>query len=113
MKVALIQLPLQSHDYVYSLENMPLAAGYLASYASARNVPADIIICPADISNLGGDAAILGWVEEIRPDMVGFSCYLWNVQRTLHLCSKIRQRLEDCIIVLGGPEVTPGIMIFS
>ncbi len=106
MKVALIQLVLQSHDYVYSLENMPLAAGYLASYASARNVPADIIICPADISNLGGDAAILGWVEEIRPDMVGFSCYLWNVQRTLHLCSKIRQSLQDCIIVLGGPEVT-------
>ena len=107
MKVALIQLPLQSHHYVYSLENMPLAAGYLASYASARNVPADIIICPAGISNLGGDAAILRWVEEIRPDMVGFSCYLWNVQRTLHLCSVIRQRLEDCIIVLGGPEVTP------
>ena len=106
MKVALIQLPLQSHDYVYSLENIPLAAGYLASYASARNVPADIIICPADISNLGGDAAILRWVEEIRPDMVGFSCYLWNVQRTLHLCSKIRQRFTDCIIVLGGPEVT-------
>jgi radical SAM superfamily enzyme YgiQ (UPF0313 family) len=106
VKVALIQLPLQSHDYVYSLENIPLAAGYLASYASALNVPADIIICPADISNLGGDAAILRWVEEIRPDMVGFSCYLWNVQRTLHLCSKIRQSLEDCYIVLGGPEVT-------
>ena len=106
MRVALIQLPLQSHDYVYSLENMPLAAGYLASYASAKNVPADIIICPADILNLGGDAAIFDWVEEIRPDMVGFSCYLWNVQRTLHLCSKIRQSLEDCIIVLGGPEVT-------
>ena len=106
MKVALIQLPLQSHDYVYSLENMPLAAGYLASYASAGNVPTDIIICPADIANLGGDAAILRWVEEIRPDMVGFSCYLWNIQRTLYLCSVIRQSLEDCIIVLGGPEVT-------
>jgi radical SAM superfamily enzyme YgiQ (UPF0313 family) len=106
VKVALIQLPLQSHDYVYSLENIPLAAGYLASYASAENVPADIIICPANISNLGGDAAILRWLEEIRPDMVGFSCYLWNVQRTLHLCSEIRQTLKDCTIVLGGPEVT-------
>jgi radical SAM superfamily enzyme YgiQ (UPF0313 family) len=106
VKVALIQLPLQSHDYVYSLENMPLAAGYLASYASAGNVPVDIIICPAHISNLGGDAAILSWIEDVRPDMVGFSCYLWNVQRTLHLCSVIRQSLEDCIIVLGGPEVT-------
>jgi hypothetical protein len=106
VKVALIQLPLQSHDYIYSLENIPLAAGYLKSYASARNAPADIIICPQDIANLGGDAAVLRWVEHVRPDMVGFSCYLWNVQRTLHLCSLIRQRLEDCLIVLGGPEVT-------
>jgi hypothetical protein len=106
VKVALVQLPLQSHDYVYSLENMPLAAGYLASYASAVNVPAEVIICPADIANLGGDAAILGWIEEIRPDMVGFSCYLWNVQRTLYLCSIIRHVLKECIIVLGGPEVT-------
>jgi len=106
MKVALVQLPLQSHDYVYSLENIPLAAGYLKSYASARNAPAEIIICPEAIANLGGDAAVLRWIEHVKPDMVGFSCYLWNVQRTLHLCSMIRQRLEDCLIVLGGPEVT-------
>ncbi|HVN71657.1 MAG TPA: radical SAM protein, partial [Desulfomonilia bacterium] len=107
MKVALIQLPLQSHDYVYSLENIPLAAGYLVSYASAMSAPADFIVCPSDIVNLGGDAAILRWLEEVRPDMVGFGCYVWNIHRTLYLCSLVRQRLERCLIVLGGPEVTP------
>jgi len=107
VKVALIQLPLQSHDYAYSRENIPLAAGCLASYASSGGVPAEVLICPQEIANLGGDEAILRWLEALRPDMVGFSCYLWNIQRTLFLCSSIRQRLQGCLIVLGGPEVTP------
>ena len=33
MKIGLLQLPVQSHDYGYSLEKIPLAAGYLKSYA--------------------------------------------------------------------------------
>ncbi len=107
MRVALVQLPLQSHDYAYSQENIPLAAGYLASYAAANSVPAEIVICPPETANLGGDAAILRWLEDLRPDVVGFSCYLWNIHRTLYLCGLIRQRLEGSLVVLGGPEVTP------
>lgn len=107
MRVALVQLPLQSHDYTYSQENIPLAAGYLASYAAGLSPSDQVLICPPEIANLGGDAAILAWLEELGPDMVGFSCYLWNVQRTLHLCSMIRQVLDKCLIVLGGPEVSP------
>ncbi|HOS96058.1 MAG TPA: cobalamin-dependent protein, partial [Deltaproteobacteria bacterium] len=107
MKIALLQLPLQSHDYVYSRENVPLAAGYLAAYLAAQGEEAEVRICPGHIMNLGGDAALLRWIVEAEPDLVGLSCYLWNVERTLHLCSLIRQRLERCMIVLGGPEVTP------
>jgi len=107
VKIALLQLPLQSHDYVYSRENVPLAAGYLAAYLAAQGEEAEVRICPGHIMNLGGDAALLRWIVEAEPDLVGLSCYLWNVERTLHLCSLIRQRLERCMIVLGGPEVTP------
>ena len=107
MKAALVQLPVQSHDYAYSVENVPLAAGYLASYAASRQAPAEVMICPAVTANLGGDAAILAWLEEVRPDLVGFSCYVWNIERTLSLCRMVRQRLERCLIVLGGPEITP------
>lgn len=107
VKIALLQLPLQSHDYVYSQENIPLAAGYLAAYLSCMKAPADVMICPERIMNLGGDAAIMHWIEDAAPDIVGFSCYLWNVERTLHLCGLIRQRMEKATIVFGGPEVTP------
>lgn len=107
MKAALVQLPVQSHDYAYSVENVPLAAGYLASYAASRKSPAEVMICPGATANLGGDAAILAWLGEVRPDVVGFSCYVWNIERTLSLCRMVRQRLERCLIVLGGPEITP------
>jgi radical SAM superfamily enzyme YgiQ (UPF0313 family) len=107
VKVALVQLPVQSHDYTYSVENVPLAAGYLASYAASHNVSAEIQICPHTIQNLGGDAAILKWLGDVRPGIVGFSCYVWNIERTLNLCRMVGQRMERCLIVVGGPEITP------
>jgi radical SAM superfamily enzyme YgiQ (UPF0313 family) len=39
-----------------------------------------------------------------KPDIVSFSCYIWNITRTLELAYKLRN--EGIIIVLGGPEVS-------
>lgn len=39
-----------------------------------------------------------------KPDVVAFSCYIWNITKTLELC-RIIKRNHDCKIVLGGPEV--------
>lgn len=38
-----------------------------------------------------------------KPDVVAFSCYIWNITKTLEICRKIKEKL-DCKIVLGGPE---------
>jgi len=105
MKVLLIQLPVQSLDYEYSRENIPLAAGYLKSFAAGA--VAEIEICPPTVASLAGDAAIIEWVVERRPDLVGFGAYLWNSERILHLCRAIRARLPQCRLLLGGPEVNP------
>ncbi len=46
-------------------------------------------------------------VEQViaqKPQVVSFSCYIWNITATLSICHKIKQQ-HDCIIVLGGPEV--------
>ncbi len=50
-----------------------------------------------------------GLVEEIlarEPWMVGFSCYLWNINRTLWICEQLKARRPELLIVLGGPEIT-------
>jgi len=39
-----------------------------------------------------------------KPDVVAFSCYIWNITKTLEVCKTIKQN-HDCKIVLGGPEV--------
>ena len=39
-----------------------------------------------------------------KPDIVAFSCYIWNITKTLGICEFINEK-HNCKIVLGGPEV--------
>lgn len=41
-----------------------------------------------------------------QPDVLSFSCYIWNIEPTLTLCRDLKQLLPQCIIILGGPEVS-------
>lgn len=43
---------------------------------------------------------------EKSPDIIGFSCYIWNMEATLRLCSIIKEVKPEIQIVLGGPEVS-------
>ncbi len=39
-----------------------------------------------------------------KADVFAFSCYIWNVEQTLYICQKLKEKY-DCKISLGGPEV--------
>lgn len=41
-----------------------------------------------------------------KPNVLGFSCYIWNIEETQKVCTLIKQALPETIIVLGGPEVS-------
>lgn len=41
-----------------------------------------------------------------RPDVVGFSCYIWNIEETLKLVTLLKKVLPELRIILGGPEVS-------
>ncbi|WP_409275335.1 B12-binding domain-containing radical SAM protein [Neobacillus sp. SCS-31] len=41
-----------------------------------------------------------------KPDVIGFSCYIWNIEETLKVISMIKKINPAIAIVLGGPEVT-------
>lgn len=49
---------------------------------------------------------LLGELVEAAPDVVGFSCYLWNVEVSTRFASHVKRLLPRVTIVLGGPEVT-------
>ena len=44
---------------------------------------------------------------DAAPDLIGFSCYLWNVESITRLSRSVKDLLPDSAIVLGGPNAGP------
>jgi len=56
-------------------------------------------------STINGDAESFACkIINEKPDIVAFSCYIWNITKTLEICRFIKEN-HNCKIVLGGPEV--------
>lgn len=107
-KVLLVQLPIPPPGPQPIRGNVPLAAGYLKLLAENRGLGeafAIEILAPSLANTLGDQ----GLVEEIlgrQPWLVGFTCYLWNIGRTLWIAEQLKQARPDIGVVLGGPEIT-------
>lgn len=41
-----------------------------------------------------------------NPDVVGFSCYIWNIEETIRVIGMLKKIKPELTIVLGGPEVS-------
>lgn len=39
-------------------------------------------------------------------DFIGFSCYIWNIEKILKICSNLKKADPSIRIILGGPEVS-------
>ena len=106
--IQLVQLPIPQPGLEPAKGNVPLAAGYLKMYARHCGLEEfyDIEIFPPRFANTLSDC---GLVEEILardPWMVGFTCYLWNIDRTLWIASRLKERRPEIRIIVGGPEIT-------
>lgn len=51
--------------------------------------------------------AILRKILESKAQVIGFSCYLWNIKKTLEISRRLKKINSRVMIVLGGPEVSP------
>ena len=51
--------------------------------------------------------SILRKIIESKAQVIGFSCYLWNIKKTLNICRRLKEINPGLKIVLGGPEVSP------
>lgn len=108
-KVILIQLPEPQFSLQKKWGNVPLAAGYLKAMAmhNGLNDDIDIEILNAEDTNLSGDARLVNLIVAKSPNIVGWSTYVWNAKRVLHLSACIKKQLPKVKILVGGPEVTP------
>ncbi|MBM7578291.1 B12-binding domain-containing radical SAM protein [Jeotgalibacillus terrae] len=52
------------------------------------------------ILNIAGD------LYAKKPDVIGFSCYIWNIEETIQVIGMLKKILPEVKVILGGPEVT-------
>lgn len=107
-RVLLAQLPIPPFGIEPIRGNVPLAAAYLKMFAAAHGLERDfeIEILDPRLANLASERALVREILAREPFLVGFSCYLWNIQRTLWIARELKLRLPELRILLGGPEIT-------
>ena len=100
-KVALLSFNWANH--------FSLALGYLKAYA----LKDDFIRGNSEIEIIDFDTEMLNvqqvvyYLSQTRPDIIGFSCYCWNIDKVLDTSRIIKTLYPEIQIVFGGPEVGP------
>lgn len=50
--------------------------------------------------------AVISNIYKVNADIIAFSCYIWNVEKTLTICDALKKINPHLIIILGGLEVS-------
>ena len=79
-----------------------LALRYLKAYGEAHGQAYDIVEYTINMPVLH----ILSDITEHDIDVLGFACYIWNIEMTLHVVDMVKAVRPNIKIVLGGPEVS-------
>ncbi len=78
-----------------------LALRYLKAYAEPE-FPVEIVeyTIKDPVMNIVSD------LFQREADVIGFSCYIWNIEQTITVIQMLKKVKPDVRIVLGGPEVS-------
>src|SRR5881628_1281449 len=92
--VLLVQLPIPPLGPAPIRGNVPLAAAYLKLFAEKRGLGTfyNIDVVSAVEANRLGDQALAAALADRDPWLVGFTCYLWNIERTLWISRELKRR---------------------
>ncbi len=62
-----------------------------------------------EVVNFDAGTDVVAICREIgarQPDCVGYSCYVWNIEKVLRVVAALRGSTPGCVQVLGGPEIS-------
>lgn len=80
-----------------------LAIRSLKAYTE-KNLPITVDIAEFTINQ--PIDVIMREIYQISPDIIGFSCYIWNFESVKLLLCELKKLLPHCVFLLGGPEVS-------
>jgi len=96
MKIVLATLHAK---YVHASLALPCLAASIADLDGIDTVIREFTVNEPPQSVL---AELLGEL----PDIVAFSCYIWNVEQSLRIAGDLKKLRPSTLIVVGGPEVS-------
>ena len=107
-RVLLVQLPIPQPGLEPAKGNVPLAAGYLKMYARNQGLEDqfEIEIFPTELANTLSDQGLVEAILAREPWLVGFTCYLWNINRSLWVAERLKSAAPGLLTIFGGPEIT-------
>lgn len=78
----------------------------LRAYAQTEGIPenGEVVLAQYTINEQVED--ILHRIYEEKPDVIGFSCYIWNIRYVRLLVEDLAEVLPQVPVWLGGPEVS-------
>ncbi len=106
--VLFVQLPPPRFSFHEAPVNIPLAAGFMI--AGLRNSCTPSVTCSIlqdSIVDICGDTGLVEAIVDMNPSILALTLYVWNVQRSLFVASRIKEKLPELKVLIGGPEVTP------
>lgn len=80
-----------------------LAPWYLKAYCQSFGF-CEIGVIEASINDNVNE--IIGKIYNSKPDIIAFSCYIWNIDYICKIGKMLKKLLLDIKIILGGPEVS-------
>ncbi|MBP7734829.1 MAG: radical SAM protein [Spirochaetes bacterium] len=108
-RILFVQLPLTSHSHDYNQGNIEYASASIAGYI-IRHVTAhvDIQMVPSVITQFCANRIIVKYILNVKPDILAFTCFLWNVERSLSIARAVKEMDGSIQIIFGGSEINPG-----
>ncbi|MCL5291132.1 MAG: radical SAM protein [Actinobacteria bacterium] len=104
-----LKVLLTSFNSCSSPHHLSLALGYLKAYAMADSELASAV--DIEIADFCTDCnpvtQVLFYLTGAQPDVVGVSCYCWNMEKVSDLVRLAAGVLPKTTFILGGPEVGP------
>ncbi len=98
-----IDLKIYLADLTYTQQTIaadviPQAIGGIASYAEKH------LKLKHKIKLFKYPEKLISFLEKEKPDIIGFSNYIWNFELSKKFCKVIKKIYPDTITVIGGPN---------
>lgn len=97
LNVALIAL---NSKYIHSSLGVWYILAGLKEYGGGHNA------CVLEGTINQDTPEVIDAIVSKNPDVVGFSCYIWNITKIKEIAKAVKAALPHCVIIFGGPEVS-------